>query len=237
MAAPAGAASTDSGDRPVARLGVLGGTFNPPHRGHLALARHAGQELGLERVLLMPVRISPGKPVDDDPGPRRRLEMCRLAAAGFEGVDTCALEIEREGPSYTVDTLRALHAAHPHTELTFIVGADVARTLPSWHAHRELPALARFAVALRPGVEPEEVLEAVAAVSAQPGARLPGPEPFSRHLRMGFLNMPTIDVSSSLIREHVRCGLPIEELVGPAVGAYIAEHRLYRAPTGAGVPS
>ncbi len=90
IATPAGADSTDFGDRPAARLGVLGGTFNPPHRGHLALARHAGEELGLERVLLMPARISPGKPVDDDPGPQCRLEMCRLAVAGVEGVDTCA---------------------------------------------------------------------------------------------------------------------------------------------------
>jgi nicotinate-nucleotide adenylyltransferase len=240
MAAQAGAGSADSGDGSVARLGVLGGTFNPPHRGHLALARHARVELGLERVLLMPARVSPGKPAEEEPNPahpEHRLEMCRLAVAGVEGVCTCAMEIEREGPSYTVDTLRALHAAHPHIEITFILGADVARTLPSWHAHRELPALARFAVALRPGMEPEEVRGALATLPAEPGARLPGPEPFGRDLRIGFLNMPTIDVSSSLVREHARRGLPIEDLVGAPVASYIAEHRLYRAPTGAGVLS
>jgi nicotinate-nucleotide adenylyltransferase len=220
----------------VGRVGVLGGSFNPPHRGHLALARHAGEELGLERVLLMPARVSPGKPAEEDPNPAHpghRLEMCRLAAAGVEGVGACALETEREGPSYTVDTLKALHAAHPAIELTFILGADVARTLPSWHEAGELPALARFAVALRPGVEPEEVRAALAAVSTEPAARAPGPEPFGPHLRMGFLNMPTIDVSSSLVRERVRSGLPIEELVGPAVASYIAEHGLYHASIGA----
>ena len=118
------------------RLGILGGSFNPPHRGHVELARHALRELGLERVLLMPARISPGKPVEEEPNPahpEHRLEMCRLAAVGVEGVEACALEIEREGPSYTVDTLRALHDEHPDTELTFILGADVASTLPTWH--------------------------------------------------------------------------------------------------------
>ncbi len=196
-------------------LGILGGSFNPPHRGHVELARHALRELGLRRVLLMPARVSPGKAVEEDPGPRHRVEMCRLAAAGVEGVDACALEIERAGPSYTVDTLRALHDEHPDIALTFILGADVAATLPTWHEAAELPALARFAVALRldgrPSIEPDHV---------------------------GFpiirLQMPMIDASSSLVRERVRCGLPVEELVGRPVASYIAEHGLYRAPDSAG---
>jgi nicotinate-nucleotide adenylyltransferase len=195
----------------VERLGILGGTFNPPHRGHLALAHHARAELGLERVLLMPAHRSPGKPAEDDPGPVRRLEMCHLASADVDGVEVCALEIERDGPSYTVDTLRTLHAAHPDIALTFILGADVARTLPTWRESQELAALADFAVALRPGmVEPSG-------------------------LPIMFLNMPVDDVSSSLVRERVGRGLPVAELVGPAVAAYIAAHGLYRAPTAAGV--
>ncbi len=194
-------------------LGVLGGSFNPPHRGHVALARHALRELGLQRVLLMPARISPGKPLEGDPSsahPEHRLEMCRLAAADAEGVEACALEIEREGPSYTVDTLRALHDEHPDTELTFILGADVASTLPTWHEAAALPALARFAVALRAGGRP--IIEPT---------------------HVGFpivrLHMPMIDASSSLVRERVRRGLPIEELVGRPVASYIAEHGLYQA--------
>ncbi len=194
-----------------ARLGILGGTFNPPHLGHLALARHARAELELDRVLLMPARRSPGKPAEDDPGPVRRLEMCRLAVAGVEGVEVCALEIERDGPSYTVDTLRALHAAHPDIEITFILGADAARTLSAWQESDKLPALADFAVALRPG-------------AAEPSG-----------FPIMFLSMPVDDVSSSLVRERVGRRLPVGELVGPAVAAYIAEHHLYRAPAGAGV--
>ena len=202
------------------RLGILGGSFDPPHRGHIELARHALRELGLSRVLLMPARVSPGKPVEGDPNPahpEHRLAMCRLAAGGVEGVEACALEIERDAPSYTVDTLRALHDEHPDIALTFILGADAASTLPDWHEAAELPALARFAVALRVGERP--IIE---------------PD------RVGFpivrLHMPMIEVSSSLVRERVRRGLPVEELVGSAVASYIAEHGLYRAPIGAPRP-
>lgn len=193
------------------RIGVLGGSFNPPHLGHLALARHAREELGLGRVLLMPARRSPGKPAEDDPGPGRRLEMCSLAVAGSEGVEVCALEIERDGPSYTVDTLRALHAAHPDIKITFILGADVARTLPAWRESDKLAALADFAVALRPG-------------AAEPSG-----------FPIMLLKMPVHDVSSSMVRERVSRGLPVEELLGPAVAAYIADHGLYRASAGAEV--
>jgi nicotinate-nucleotide adenylyltransferase len=215
---PHTAAPVGAGDPSRGGLGILGGSFNPPHRGHIELARQALRELGLSRVLLMPARVSPGKRVEEEPNPAHpthRLAMCRLAAAGVEGLEACALEIEREAPSYTVDTLRALHDEHPDIALTFILGADVASTLPTWHEAAELPALARFAVALRVGgrpiIEPDHV---------------------------GFpiirLHMPMIDASSSLVRERVRRGLPIEELVGRPVASYIAEHGLYRAPDSAG---
>ncbi len=200
----------------MSTLGILGGSFNPPHRGHIELARHALGELGLSRVLLMPAHVSPGKPVEQETNrahPEHRLQMCRLAAVGVEAIEACPLEIEREAPSYTVDTLRALHDEHPDTALTFILGADVASTLPTWHEAAALPALAHFAVALRVGgshaIEPDRV-----------------------GLPIIRLHMPMIDVSSSLVRERVRRGLPVEELVGRPVAAYIAEHGLYRAPVG-----
>jgi nicotinate-nucleotide adenylyltransferase len=212
---------TPSNDAPACGaggLGILGGSFNPPHRGHVELARHALRELGLGRVLLMPARVSPGKPVVEEPNPahpEHRLEMCRLAAAGVEGVEACGLEIERGGPSYTVDTLRALHVRHPDTALTFILGADVASTLSTWHEAPELPALASFAVALRVGGRP-----------------------IIKPDRVDFpitpLHMPMIEASSSLVRGRVRRGLPVEELVGRPVASYIAEHGLYRDSAGAG---
>jgi nicotinate-nucleotide adenylyltransferase len=193
-------------------IGILGGTFNPPHRGHLALARHAQAELGLERVLLMPAYSAPHKAEEEDPGPRRRLEMCRLAVGETNGIEACGLEIERGGPSYTVDTLRAVHASRPEAKLTFIVGADMARTLPGWREPRALVELVDLAVAEREDVGREDVLRALAPLGA----------------RVAFLGMPPVEVSSSQVRERVAAREPVEDLVGSAVAEYIAEHGLYR---------
>jgi nicotinate-nucleotide adenylyltransferase len=193
-------------------IGVLGGTFNPPHRGHLALASHAQAELGLERLLLMPAYSAPHKGDEGDPGPELRLEMCRLAVDGEVGLEACALEIERGGPSYTVDTLRAIKQSDPEAELTFIVGADMARTLPAWREPRALVELAGLAIAEREDTGREEVLRAMAPLGA----------------RMTFLAMPMLGVSSSQVRERVKAGEPIEGLVAPAVAEYIAAHALYR---------
>jgi nicotinate-nucleotide adenylyltransferase len=201
-------------------IGILGGTFNPPHRGHVALARHARVELGLELVLLMPAYSAPHKGDEEDPGPARRLEMCRLAVGSEqaeEGLEACGLEIERGGPSYTVDTLRAIRQSNPEAELTFIVGADMARTLPAWREPRTLVELARLAVAEREDAGRAEVLRALDPLGAT----------------VTFLGMGMLDVSSSRVRERVRNGEPIEDLVAPQVAMYIAEHGLYGATVAA----
>jgi nicotinate-nucleotide adenylyltransferase len=200
-------------------LGVLGGTFNPPTLGHLAIAFHAREQLGLERVVLVPAGSPPHKQIARDPGPQRRLEMCRLLVRGADGLSVCAIETERDGPSYTVDTLRELHERHPETELTLIVGADVAGTLPSWHEPMKLLELAGIAVAERPGSDRGAVRDALASLG--------GLE------RASFLDAPLIDVSSSRAREQAAAGEPIERLVGADVAEYVAEHALYRAGAGA----
>ncbi|HYB22872.1 MAG TPA: nicotinate-nucleotide adenylyltransferase [Solirubrobacteraceae bacterium] len=206
-------------------LGILGGTFNPPHRGHLALALSAREQLGLERVLLVPAHTAPYKAGDvaGDVGPEHRLAMCRLAVAGSGALVVCAVEIERGGVSYTVDTLRELHASHPEAELTLIVGADVASTLRSWREPAQLLALAGLAIAERPGAPRGPVLDTLAALHTEAG------------VRVSWLQMPAIDASSSLARARVARGEPIEELVGPAVAGYIAEHGLYAVPSEAHV--
>lgn len=212
--------ATADGERPAGRdaprsLGVLGGTFNPPTLGHLAIARHAREQLGLDRVVLMPAALPPHKKVAEDPGPQARLRMCELLARGAEGVGVCALETDREGPSYTVDTLRELHARYPETELTFIVGADVASTLPAWREPRELLGLARLAVAARPGSDRSDVHAALSALGAGEN--------------VCFLDAPLIDVSSSRARARVAAGEPIERLVGSDVADYVTERALYGA--------
>jgi nicotinate-nucleotide adenylyltransferase len=211
-------------------VGILGGTFNPPHLGHVALARTARRELELERVLLVPARLPPHKPGgEEDPGAEHRLRMCRLAVDGLAGLLVSAVEIERDGPSYTVDTLNELNASHPDAELTLILGADIASTLPAWREPARLLELARIAVAPRVGTPPQSVLDALAAVPAC------GRHAAHTAAGVSFLEMEPVAISSSAVRARVAAGEPIERLVTDAVAAYIAEHRLYRAPVEAPV--
>jgi nicotinate-nucleotide adenylyltransferase len=205
-------------------IGILGGTFNPPHLGHLAVALRAREELGADRVLLVPTHTSPNKATAEDPGPEQRMRMSELLVEGAEGLFACPLEIKRGGVSYTVDTLNAIHASHPDAELTFIVGADVASTLAGWRDPAKLLELANLAVAARTGSARDEVLDTVARLS--PAAGLPATA------RVRFLGMPTIAISSSEARRRAARGEPIEDLVGPAVARYVAEHGLYRPAGG-----
>ena len=195
------------------RVGILGGTFNPPHLGHLICAQEAHRELGLDRVLMIPARIPPHKPVEHEPGAEHRLELCRRAAAGDERFEVSALELAREGPSYTVDTLLELTAHDPQAELFLIVGGDIAAGLPRWREPERVLELATVAVAKRRGTARSSVDAALES--------LPGGE------RAQFFSMPRIGVSSTLVRRRVRSGQPIRYLVPDAVAGYIAEHRLY----------
>ncbi len=204
-------------------LGILGGSFNPPHNGHLALAEDARRELALDRVLLMPLHTPPHKPGGEDPGPLHRLEMCRLAVAGTEGIEVSALEIERGGPSYTADTLSEVHASDPEAELTFIVGADTALTLPGWRRPERVLSLARLAVASRPGSDEGAVLATLARIP------LDGRTGERASPQVVFLSMAPVEASSSLARERLAAGASTEGLLAPAVASYIAEQGLYGA--------
>jgi nicotinate-nucleotide adenylyltransferase len=210
----------------VPAIGILGGSFNPPHLGHLALARRARDQLGLERVLLMPVHTPAHKGGGEDPGPEHRLAMCRLAAAGEPGIEACELEVRRAGTSFTADTLSEIHERHPEAELTFIVGADTARTLPSWHRPETVMALARLAVAGRPGTDGGEVLDALATIGPADAGEAEG-ESGEGSPGVVFLTLEPVAASSSLARERLAAGEPVGDLLAPSVAGYIAEHDLY----------
>jgi nicotinate-nucleotide adenylyltransferase len=165
--------------------------------------------------MLVPVRIPPHKPLDDEPGPNHRLEMCRVAIRGDEQrFEVSALEVEREGPSYTVDTLEELHSSKPDSELFLIVGADIAAGLPRWHEPERVLSLATVAVAERPGTSRESVMEALEEVGAGDSAT--------------FFDMPEIGISSTMLRERVLTGESTRYLLPDAVRDYIDQHRLYR---------
>jgi nicotinate-nucleotide adenylyltransferase len=201
----------------AAKVGILGGAFNPPHIGHLCLAQEAHARLGLDRVLLVPVREAPHRDLEADPGADQRLRMVELATAGGERLEASAVEVERPGTSYTADTLRALRETDPSQELTLILGADQARRLGTWREPEEVLALARLAVAEREGLG-----------SADVAADLDGLEGADRIV--GF-ELPRLDVSSTLVRERVAAGLPIRYLVPDAVADHIAAEGLYAAST------
>jgi nicotinate-nucleotide adenylyltransferase len=199
------------------RLGILGGTFNPPHIGHLICAQEAHAQLALDRVVLMPAGIPPHKDVAADPGAEARHELCRLAIGADERFALSDLELGRPGRSYTVDTLRALHASDPQADLTFIVGGDMARSLPTWREPEAVLELATLAVAERAGAEREDIRGELRAL------------PSARGECVRFFDMPRVDVSSSLVRERVATGRPIRYLVPDAVADAIAHNGWYRA--------
>ena len=199
----------------MARVGILGGTFNPPHLAHLVCASQAASQLSLDHVLLTPNAVPPHKRARMDPGPAERLELCRLAVAGDDRLRVCDLEIVRGGPSYTVDTLRVLHERDPEDHLTFILGGDIALGLPSWHEPEAVLELATLAVAERSG-----------AVRGDVTARLS--EAFADLPRLEFFDMPRIDLSSSDIRRRVAAHGSIRYLVPDLVADRIERKRLYR---------
>jgi len=199
----------------VARLGLLGGTFNPPHVGHLVCAQDAWAQLGLDRVLLLPVHTPPHKEVDGDPGVAQRVALCEAAVVGDPRLGVSRAEADVPGRSYTVDTLSRLHDACPEDQLTFIVGGDMASTLPEWREPEAILALATLGVAARQGVGREQVLEHLAR-------ELPGSAD-----RIRFFDMPRIDVSSSLVRRRVAAGRPVRYLVPDAVADHIDREGLY----------
>jgi nicotinate-nucleotide adenylyltransferase len=196
------------------RIGVFGGAFNPPHMGHLICAQEVLLQLGLERVLFVPFGQAPHREIDDDTGAEARLEMVEAAIAGDERFVISRVEVDREGPSYTSDTLELLRSESPDDELFLILGGDQAAALATWH-------------------EPEKVLEyATVAAVERVGwsrsaigiklARLRGSD------RVRHLDMPVIQISSTGIRRRVREGRPIRYLVPIAVEEYIGSHQLYR---------
>jgi nicotinate-nucleotide adenylyltransferase len=199
------------------RVGILGGTFNPPHLGHLVCAQEAHRELGLDRVLFIPASIPPHKPVEHEPGAEHRLALCRLAVDGDQRFEVSDLELQRDGPSYTVDTLQELTSNLSQPELFLIVGGDIAVGLPRWHEPERVLELATLAIAKRQGT-------ARAAIEGSLGS-LPGGE------RARFFTMPRIGVSSTMVRRRVRGGQPIRYLVPDPVASYIERHNLYAEET------
>jgi nicotinate-nucleotide adenylyltransferase len=185
--------------------GVLGGSFDPVHHGHLIAADRAAEALGLDTVLFVPCARQPLKPEPPLATPERRVTMLRLALGDYSrfAVETC--ELERPAPSYMVDTLAQIRGRWPDERLVLILGADAAATLPRWRAADEVARLAEIAVLTRPGAP--EVTSA-----------------FVEHL----VATPAIEISASEIRARCLTGKSIRYLVPQSVADYIERHAVYR---------
>ncbi len=194
------------------RLGILGGSFDPPHVAHLAVASEACQALGLERVLFVPAAAPPHKRSDGRSEAASRLEMTSLAIDDDLRFTASAIEIER-GLVYSVETLRALSERHLDRQLVFIMGSDSLLQLGEWHEPEELLSLCSLAVAPRPGDAPE----AIAAAAGRWGAS-----------RVTMLDLPLLGVSSSGLRRRAAEGRSLRYLVPHRVEQYIQETGLYR---------
>jgi nicotinate-nucleotide adenylyltransferase len=204
-------------------IGILGGTFDPVHHGHLVIAEEAREALGLERVLLVPAATPPHKPDRPVTDAVHRLAMAELAVAGNPSFAVGRLELDRGGASYTVDTLEALRTDGV-TEPWLILSAEALAGFPAWRDPGRILDLARLAVVPRGGFDllgPEWF-----------GGRFPG-----RGDRVRFLSGPLLPISGSVVRRRAAAGRSVRYLVPDAVAAYIAQHSLYTDPTWRTQPS
>ena len=209
--AAAGARARGAG-RSAVRIGVFGGSFDPPHFGHLAVAEWARTELALDEVVFVPAAAPPHKRRGTLSPVRDRVAMTRLAVRGNPAFRVSTLEAERRGPSYTVDTVRELAAATPGARLHFLMGADMFATFDDW---REPGAIAEHAVLV---------------VASRPGARARRTSRWARRGRgVVWLTNPVMAVSSSGLRARAAAGAGLRYLVPDAVARYVARHRLYAA--------
>jgi nicotinate-nucleotide adenylyltransferase len=197
------------------RIGIYGGTFDPIHIGHLAIAEDARHALGLDQVIFVPAFRQPLKADLQGASPAQRMAMVRLACGSNPRFVASDVDLRRPPPSYTVDTLVALRAEHGRAaDLVFILGADAARDLPRWHRAAEIIRIVRLAIVGRPGLSLD-----MAALEL----RLPGLGP-----RCTLIDGPRLEVSSSDLRARLASGRPTRYQILDPVLDYIAEHRLYR---------
>ena len=195
-------------------IGLLGGTFNPVHEGHLSIAREALRLFALDAVWFIPCAVPPHKPSHNLAPNEDRLAMLRLASAGEPRFDTLPIEFDRPGKSYTVDTVRALQALHPGDGFVFIIGADTLPELHTWHQPLELLSLVRIVTLARPGFVPD-------------ADALQLPPPWPARLLADLRTGDPLDVSSRDVRAKIAAGQTLS-LVPEPVQRYIQEHNLYR---------
>jgi len=199
------------------KIGILGGSFNPIHNGHLILAESVRDTLGLQRVLFIPARTPPHKADRELTDATHRAAMVQHAVYTNPRFAVSDIELRREGPSFTIDTIRELRRAHPDDEFYFIIGADTVSELPMWKDIEALGKLCTIVVGARPSCSD--------ALFDDVEGRLP--DEFVRALKEHYVRTPMVEISSTDIRQRVREGRSIRHLVPHGVLDYLRTHSLY----------
>jgi nicotinate-nucleotide adenylyltransferase len=205
-------------------IGVLGGTFDPVHHGHLRIAVEAREALGLDQVRLIPLAHAVHRDQPETPG-ELRLAMLRAAVAGHNGFAVDDRELVRQGPSYTIDTLRSLRAELPDTTLCLLVGGDAFNGFADWRDPEGILAIANLAVLQRPGHPPPTDPRVHRLLAERHRRKL---DPSQRSGQIVEVAVTQLDIASSDIRRRIGAGLSIDFLAPPAVVALIGQHGLYR---------
>ncbi|MBR3146558.1 MAG: nicotinate-nucleotide adenylyltransferase [Eubacterium sp.] len=198
-------------------IGILGGTFDPFHMGHLTIAKAALTAGGMSKVLLMPAKVSPFKLGREMASEEDRFAMAEIAASMDENIEVSRLELDSEGVSYTFRTLTTLHKLHPYDRYWLIVGSDQFIALESWYKGKDILEDFQIILAPRPGYRMDDLEEKVGRYTSVFGTQV-------RVVRNDML-----DISSTGIKENIRAGKGIEGLVPAGIEQYINEHGLYRA--------
>lgn len=225
----------------AARIGLLGGTLDPVHLGHIEAAHAARRALGLDRVYVLPSHVPPHRPQQPVATGYHRFAMTALAIDGLNGLEASDIELCAPGTSYTADTLTRFRERSrvPATQIFFITGADAFAEIETWHRYPDVLDLANFAVVSRPSFPVErlrDVLSSLAArmLSVGPGteSRIASHEPRGTSPMIFLIDAPTPDVSSTEIRRRLAAGEPLSGLVPPAVERHIRQHGLYSVTPG-----
>ena len=197
-------------------IGILGGTFDPFHTGHLCIAKSALETGGMEKVILMPAKVSPFKVGREMAGEEDRLAMAGLAAELSPDIEVSRLEVEAEGVSYTFRTLTTLHKMHPYDRYWLIVGSDQFLNLESWYKGKDILESFQVILASRPGYMESEIEQKIQRYT----------DTYGTAVRVLKEEMP--DISSTMIKEKIKSGDSITGLVPDMIEKYINEHGLYR---------
>ncbi len=198
------------------KIGICGGTFDPVHLGHLAVAEIVRCEFGLDKILFIPSGKPPHKNLDSVTDPIHRLKMVQCAVSTNPSFEAVSIEVERQGYTYTVDTLNQLHALHSEsTEFYYIIGADVVMDLLKWKNAEEVFTLTKFIALMRPGFQDEEFKNRIRYLKSKYGVEITGFE------------APLIDISSTFIRDRIKNGKSVKYFITEPVERYIKENKLY----------